>query len=242
MVDAQVACAIAILLHAPIRAQNTVSIEVGHQLTLPSMAGAEGALRFEAGTVKNTRVLTFKLPADVAALLTRYMIEIQPYFHRTSRSPALFPGSKNPHKSVTNLGAQILTRVEKATGVKLNQNLFRHLCAFLYLRNNPESYAAVQELLGHKDIKTTKAYYCGLEGEALLSRISQAMADLKATVGLDPTDMSHVLAPRKARRRSAIARTPRASSKIGVSAPSTGIAVAGLAMPRAEGVGKASSL
>ena len=90
MVDAQVACAIAILLHAPIRAANTVSIEVGHQLTLPPSVGRDTILHFEAGSVKNTRSLTFRLPPDVTALLTRYMTDIQPSFHRTARPPALF--------------------------------------------------------------------------------------------------------------------------------------------------------
>jgi hypothetical protein len=240
MVDAQVACAIAILLHVPLRGQNMVTIEVGVQLVLPTIDGAESIISADGRMVKNAMDLCFRLPCDVTCLLRLYMNKIHPYFGRTSRSAMLFPGTENVHKSVTSLGEQISKRVQQACGVAMNQHLFRHLCALLFLRKNPGNYVAVQRLLGHKALKTTMEYYCGAEVDALLEQITASMADIKSEYGLDPKDMSRITdAPKRRRRapttpKSVAAKEKTPWAKVQASAVS-GIGSAHMAMPGARG-------
>jgi hypothetical protein len=240
MVDGEAACAIAALVHVPMRGQNIASIEVGVQLILPATDDAESILSADGSAVKNGLDLNFRLPPDVTALLRRYMNNIRPYFGRTSLSAMLFPGAENQHKSVNCLGAQISKRVQRATGVAMNQHLFRHLCALLFLRRNPGNYVAVQRLLGHRSLKTTMEYYCGAEVDALLEQITASMAGIKSEYGLDPKDMSRVTDAPKRRRRTPTTPKPVAAkekapwAKLQASAVS-GIGSAHMAMPGARG-------
>ena len=178
-----------------------VALEVGRTLILPPRDDLPTLVIFEADEVKNEVELRFELPPDVTALLRTYTAEIQPYFHRTRRTTFLFPGSGNAHKSVTHLGEQLLARVKKATGVHVNQNLFRHLGALQFLKRNPGNYEAVRRLLGHKKIETTIKFYCGLEIKALLATVTATMAVIKAEAGLDPKNAARLKDQPKRRRQ-----------------------------------------
>jgi integrase len=43
---------------------------------------------------------------------------------------------------------------------------FRHAVAKIYLDRNPGHYEVIRQLLGHKDIQTTIAFYAGAESAA----------------------------------------------------------------------------
>jgi integrase len=47
--------------------------------------------------------------------------------------------------------------------VRITVHQFRHACAAIYLRHCPGDYETVRRLLGHRNIKTTIDFYCGLE-------------------------------------------------------------------------------
>lgn len=181
----------AILLHAPIRSRNTVSIEVGIHLILPPIRGS-ACLLFPAAETKNSVDLEFTLPADATQLLRIYVEQILPYFGRGRATNFLFPGLRNKKKGAGSLGLQILDRIQDKVGVVLNQHAFRHLIACLYLRRCPGQYEVVRILLGHKSVATTHKYYCGLEGEAALAHFQEVMASLKKEAGIDPTDMTRL--------------------------------------------------
>jgi len=40
--------------------------------------------------------------------------------------------------------------IYKATGLRMNAHLFRHLAGMLYLAQNPGDYETVRRLLGHE--------------------------------------------------------------------------------------------
>ncbi|WP_176953035.1 site-specific integrase [Belnapia rosea] len=192
LVNAQSAVAIAILLHAPLRGTNLRAIRLGIELNIPSLPGVEARLRFAPEAVKNNVRLDFPIPPDVAALIRAFVQEVMPEFPRSGFTPALFPGLKSETKGVNHLGSQIASRITKAIGLRLNQHLFRHLLAHIYLARNPGRYDVVQYLLGHKSVQTTKKYYCGAEIEAAIRDVTKNLADLKVEYGLDPNDMSKI--------------------------------------------------
>ena len=178
-VDAQVGCAIAILLAAPTRAKNTVMTRLGHHLDLLANSDGSAILKYDYDETRNKRSLRFIIPCDVADLVRVYAFEIMPSFSRSENTDFLYPGLSNATKAAAHLGTQITNRVSKHVGTVMNQHLFRHLLAIIYLRKNPGNYAVVQELLGHSSTETTRQYYCGLEGEAALAHFQNVMASLR---------------------------------------------------------------
>lgn len=190
LVNAQIAVAIAILLHAPIRGTNLASIKLGHELDLPAESGAEAWLKFSPDQVKNDIGLDFPLPPDVTALICAHVREVMPEFSRSGFTSALFPGLKCETKAVSQLGSQIASRITEAIGMRMNQHLFRHLLAYIYLARNPGKYEVVRHLLGHKSVETTKKYYCGAETEAAIRDVAREISSMKLEFGLDPRDMS----------------------------------------------------
>ncbi len=192
LVDAQVGIAIAILLHAPVRAANLASIRVGQHLTLCEGDDGLGHLKFEPHETKTKRMLEFNLPLDLTRLLKLYVTEVLPGFERSMRTPALFAGLGNETKGSGLMGSQITARIAKIIAIEINQHLFRHLLAFFYLQAHPGKYEVVQDLLGHAKVETTRKYYCGMETQAAIKHFHETLRDEKLRAGLDPLDMSKI--------------------------------------------------
>ena len=70
-----------------------------------------------------------------------------------------------------------------------------------------------------------------------MRNISNAMADLKISVGLDPTNMSHIVAPSKRRRGRVPRGTAKSSGEAEMPRLLKGSVVARLGMPAVQGFG-----
>ncbi len=62
----------------------------------------------------------------------------------------LFPARGGGHRAASNLGQEMSKVIYKATGLRMNAHLFRHLAGMLYLAQNPGDYETVRRLLGHE--------------------------------------------------------------------------------------------
>lgn len=162
-VMAEVAVAIAILTVAPARASNLATIRLDENLTRPGGLDSNYLLVFPYHDVKNRVDLTFELDEYVTGLIEEYVQEYRPIVLRGANEDWLFPGtnggSKNPHL----FGIQITDRIQKATGLRITIHQFRHAAAAIYLKHHPGDYETVRRLLGHRNIRTTVNFYCGLE-------------------------------------------------------------------------------
>ena len=78
-----------------------------------------------------------------------------------------------------------------ALWIAFNPHLFRHMAAWLTLRQNPGAHGQVQRILGHKSLSSTMAFYSGLEGPAALQHYDRLVSDLR--------DAALVRGPRKRR-------------------------------------------
>jgi integrase len=47
--------------------------------------------------------------------------------------------------------------------LEITPHQFRHAAAAIFLKHRPGEYETVRRLLGHRNIRTTVNFYCGLE-------------------------------------------------------------------------------
>lgn len=161
----QLALAIDLLIHAPMRSGNLVSLHKDKHL-LGLSDDMEVRIIIEREEVKNDVPLMFPLPEKSAKRLRRYLREDQPILGGNN-SPWIFPGElENTHKEQKTLCQQIQKYTSRYLGVKISPHQFRHLAADLILRANPGAYPLVQRVLGHRSMKTAASFYSGMEMEA----------------------------------------------------------------------------
>src|SRR5262249_41973452 len=113
--------------------------------------------------VKNRVDLSFELDAYLTELIDEYIHQFRPTLVRATNDCWLFPGSAGGPKGAHLLGLQITERIGKATGLHITVHQFRHAAAAIYLRYRPGDYETVRRFLGHRSIRTTTNFYCGLE-------------------------------------------------------------------------------
>ena len=68
---------------------------------------------------------------------------------------------------------QITNAVEKATGLRMRTDQFRHAAAALILKRETGNYEFVRGILGHKSLKTTMNFYIGLESFTATQRFGE---------------------------------------------------------------------
>jgi hypothetical protein len=162
-VTAQIAVAISILTVAPIRASNLTGIRLDENLIKPSGPQTPYWLVFPHYDVKNRVDLNFQLDEHVTDIIDEYVHEFRPAVTRGSNDNALFPGKIGGSKDAHLFGIQITERIKKATGLRMTVHQFRHAAAAIYLRERPGEHEIVRQFLGHRNLRTTTRFYCGLE-------------------------------------------------------------------------------
>ena len=162
-VTAQIAVAVAILTAAPIRAGNLAAIRLGENLVKPGGPDTSYLLVFPDYDVKNQVDLSFELDECVTAAIDHYVHDHRPALMRGSNEEWLFPGGDGGPKSQSLFGIQLTERIQKLTGLRITLHQFRHAAAAVYLKDHPGDYETVRRFLGHRNIRTTVNFYCGLE-------------------------------------------------------------------------------
>ncbi len=137
-------------------------------------------LHFPAAEVKNRNDLEFPLMADSVELLGIYINEWRALL-TTGPSPFLFPG-KTPERNKGNgaLSSQIKELVHAYTRLDMPAHRFRHTAAKIFLDRNPGQYEVVRQFLGHKDVKTTIAFYAGAESASAARHYAQTILGIRA--------------------------------------------------------------
>ena len=181
-VTVQIALAVELLLMAPVRAENLVGIEIDRHIQR-SRTGDDGAVHLviPAEEVKNGEALEFSLPPETVRLLDLYLRDYRPRLI-TGHCLWLFPGKHNGRKSRETLGVQVSRHVFKATGLKVNLHLFRHIAAKLYLDRNPGGYEVCRRILGHRSMDTTTRFYAGMETAAASRHFDEEILKLRRSL------------------------------------------------------------
>jgi integrase len=151
------AMAAELLLVAPMRLGNLCQLHLDQHFI---NVGDKTHLVFRKEDVKNTVDLEYELPAETLELLDWYISH-----HRKAdpQNRYVFAGEGLSHKSTNTLRQQIMQTVKAYTGLTVNPHLFRAIGGSIYLQAYPGAYEVVRQVLGHRNIATTTAFYTGQE-------------------------------------------------------------------------------
>lgn len=172
--EVQTAAMIGFLLHRPIRLKNLRDLRLGTHV----LRDRRGLLhvRIPGSEVKNGVPLDFDLSRDCSALLTAYVDRYRPLLAREG-CDFVFPGaSADQPKSDHGTRTQIQRALADHVGIAFHPHAFRHLAAYIVLRENPDAHGLVQRILGHTSLHATMAFYSGLESDAAYRHLDGLIA------------------------------------------------------------------
>jgi integrase len=155
---------IAMLIAAPVRLGNFISIDLGRHLV---HAGRSYRLRFAGSEVKNRRPIDLPLPAELSRPIEHWIEEYRP--RTMARQGRWYTGNAGAALWVSEggdryrNGSQIRVRIERQTlkrfGAPINPHLFRDIAATSIATEVPYDVGIIQTVLGHASQGTGARYY-----------------------------------------------------------------------------------
>ncbi len=155
------AVAIAILESAPLRIANLARLRLDQHLVRPGGPRSLWQIDIPAHEVKNGQALVHELPQRATTIVDRYLRRFRPSLAAPG-NPYLFP-SGSGHHSQTALSQQIRGVLGDWVGIDMTPHQFRHFAGRVMQQHSPGAFASISQLLGHKDVRTTIAYYAELD-------------------------------------------------------------------------------
>lgn len=164
-VRAQIALALGLLLHIPLRMENLIDLCFDEHITHPGGNRGPMLLAVSAGDTKNTEPLEFTMPETLQRMLGLYR---QHFWVAPSLSERqwLFTTAIRRHKAQSTLAQQIAQTVKKRTGLTITPHQFRHLAGKIIRRYQSGNLETVRRLLGHKNLRTTVQFYAEFDTRA----------------------------------------------------------------------------
>jgi len=170
---------LAILLVNPLRRKSLATLDMVRHFSRDK-SGTVFRLYIPAGEVKNASTIEALLPPELAQRLETYLRDYRHHFENAS-STFLFPGGDNGHVSPCTVARNLKDLVESELGVDFNVHLIRHIVSTLLIADDARNIILAQQLLGHRDAKTTERIYGHVRthaaqkawGETLGRRVSQ---------------------------------------------------------------------
>ena len=150
---AQQAIVIDILIFAPMRLGNLRHLRLDQHV---NWVGDRIHINVPASEVKNREPLHFILPRHLSDRIRLYTERWRDQFVSVA-NPHLFPGKKGKPKDDSTIRRQLKAYCFKHAGISVTPHQFRHIAAYLLLRQKPGHYEVVRKLLAHKSLATS---YC----------------------------------------------------------------------------------
>ena len=172
---AQQAIVIEILIFAPMRLGNLRHLRLDQHV---NWVGDRIHINVPASEVKNREPLHFILPRHLSDRIRLYTERWRDQFVSVA-NPHLFPGKKGKPKDDSTIRRQLKAYCFKHAGISVTPHQFRHIAAYLLLRQKPGHYEVVRKLLAHKSLATTYEHYAGAETTAAIELYDDVILGLK---------------------------------------------------------------
>lgn len=196
--EMQNAVLLGLLLFLPIRIKNVAALDLDRHLRRPAGACGRWLVHFNSNEVKNETAIDGTLNELLSTMIERYIAVFRPVLLKTQTSK-LFVGQAGTDKDPHSLGKQFFTLIKRELGLRVNAHLMRHFAGFVYLEANPGHYEFVRQMLGHKDVKTTIAFYTGASHDAshrrydeiILAQVDPSLLEgmkVRAALGFKPAE------------------------------------------------------
>lgn len=154
----QVAAAVEILLYAPMRIGNLVSLSLERHLREVRVRGERRlAISIPGREVKNGKDLHFELGPAAAEVVDLYRRDGRPVLLRAP-SEYLFPAQDGGFRRPHTLSALIKQTILDFTGLEIHPHLFRSIAGKLHSLVQPGDYATLSHVIGDTLGTTMKAY------------------------------------------------------------------------------------
>ena len=172
---AEVAIAIEILIFAPLRIANLVSLRLGVTMRRVTQRRApHWLISIPPEEVKNSAELTFNLPNDIHDFIEGALaLYDQP-------EGWLFPGRAAGPKAASLLSGQIKRTVEARLGLPFHTHMFRAIAGYLHLTHNPNGFEAVRAILGNRDDNVIRKNYAFLAERSLIANAQTSIGQTRA--------------------------------------------------------------
>ncbi|SFQ04791.1 tyrosine-type recombinase/integrase [Tranquillimonas alkanivorans] len=170
---------------APLRRENLARLRIGGEtphIRLPVGRG-HGWLILPARELKNLRSITVRIDPETVEMLRSWRKHFRPVALARAGSdadnPHLWPGAETVRPELGKTGRYAdghgyitLNAMSRAFGhhmrrwarLDMDLHVMRHIAGKVILDQDPSAMALVQEILGHKKIETTQAYYAEVNG------------------------------------------------------------------------------
>ena len=167
---AQVAVAIEIEWHAPLRLTNLVGLNVQRNIQAVTVKGQlRWIVRFDRHETKNRSLLVYELPT---AAVQRIQYAFR-FYEQTNGW--LFPGKKGSHKLPSLLGVQVTREVERRPGKPFNIHLFRGLGATTQVKENDNGFEIARAILGDRSDSVIRSYYTPTAERHLIAQAQETI-------------------------------------------------------------------
>jgi integrase len=159
---AQTALMIEFLLHVPLRMANVAELTFDQNISWPAGRKGKAWLLIPGVKTKTGEPYEAELSGELLAMLRTYRDKILPKLSGRRRDE-IFVAVNGRRKRATTISDLFKETALADLGFKVTPHQMRHIAAKLILDQNPGAFELVKQLLGHKSLKTTIAFYAGLD-------------------------------------------------------------------------------